>query len=54
MAYAAFQSELFDLDAPELKKISKTFKKLSDMSWNDVFKDHGLKWEPGVRVPYQI
>lgn len=49
--YPAFQAELFDLDAPELKKIIKTFKKLGDMSWNDVFRDHGLKWEAPKSVP---
>jgi len=49
--YPAFQSELFDLDAPELKKIIKTFKKLGGMSWSDVFKDHGLKWEAPKSVP---
>lgn len=43
--YPAFQSELFNLDTPELKKIIKVFKKLSGMSWNEVFRDHGLKWE---------
>jgi len=43
--YPAFQSELFDLDAPELKKVFKTFRKLRAMTWNEVFGDHGLKWE---------
>ena len=37
--YPAFQSELFSLDTPELKKIIKTLKKISRMCWNDVFKD---------------
>lgn len=49
--YPAFQSELFALDTPELKKIVKTFKKLSGMSWSDVLKDHGLKWEAPKSVP---
>ena len=43
--YPEFQTELFDLDISELKKVIKTFKKISTMSWNEVFKDHGLKWE---------
>jgi len=49
--YPAFQSELFSLDTPELKKIIKTLKKISRMCWNDVFKDHGLKWEAPRSVP---
>ena len=36
--YPAFQSELFEMDAPEIKKIFKTFKKLRAMSWNEVFR----------------
>ena len=39
------QSELFELDVSEVKKIFKTFKKLRGMTWNEVFRDHGLKWE---------
>lgn len=40
-----FQTELFQLDAPELRKVFKTLQKINAMTWNDVFKDHGLKWE---------
>ncbi len=40
-----FQSELFALDASDVRKVFKTLQKLSVMTWNDVFKDHGLKWE---------
>lgn len=43
--YPEFQSELFDLDISEVKKVFKTFKKLRSMTWNEVFGDHGLKWE---------
>ena len=35
-----FQSELFDLDASDVKKAFKTFKKLRGMTWNAVFRDH--------------
>ena len=41
--YPEFQSELFDLDISEVKKIFKTFKKLKAMTWNEVFRDHGLR-----------
>jgi hypothetical protein len=43
--YPGFQAELFDLDVAEARKVFKTFKKLRAMTWSDVFKDHGLKWE---------
>lgn len=46
-----FQSQLFDLDVPEVKKIFKTFRKLQGMTWNAVFKDHGLKWEEPKSAP---
>jgi hypothetical protein len=32
--YPAFQKELFSLDANEIKKLFKTFAKLSKMSWD--------------------
>ncbi len=43
--FPLFQEALFDLDVPEVKKIFKTLKKLSGVSWNELFRDHGLKWE---------
>ena len=43
--YPNFQSELFMLDANEIKKLFKTLKKLRTMTWNEVFRDHGLNWE---------
>lgn len=49
--YPAFQTELFDLDTNELRKVIKTFKKLQSMSWNEVSKDHGLKWEQPKGMP---
>ena len=49
--YPAFQSELFEVDASELKKVIKTLKKLSAMTWNDVFRDHGLRWEEPRSTP---
>ena len=49
--YPGFQSELFDLDASEVKKAFKTFKKIRIMTWSAVFRDHGLKWEELKSVP---
>jgi hypothetical protein len=40
-----FQAQLFSLDVNELKPIFKTFKKLSGMTWAEVYRDSGLKWE---------
>jgi hypothetical protein len=49
--FSEFQSRLFDLDINELKKITKTFKKLQSESWNEVFRDQGLKWEAIKSMP---
>jgi len=49
--YPEFQSTLFDLDINELKKIIKTFKKLRSETWNEVFRDQGLKWEAIKSMP---
>ena len=43
--YPAFQDELFKLDAGEFRLLAKTFRKLRQMTWADVYADHGLKWE---------
>lgn len=48
-----FQSDFFDLEPSEIKKLTKTFKKLRVMTWSDVFRDHGLKWEELKTVPGQ-
>ncbi len=40
-----FQAQLFNLDTSELRAVFKTLKKLSGMSWAEVYADHGLKWE---------
>lgn len=49
--YPTFQDELFDLDAPEIKKSIKTFRKIKGLTWNEVFRDQGLKWEELKSVP---
>lgn len=46
-----FQSDFFDLDANEVKKMLKTLKKLRGLTWNEVFRDHGLKWEQVKSMP---
>ena len=46
-----FQGKLFVLDILEVKKLFKTFKKLSGMTWCEVFQNHGLKWEALKSIP---
>ena len=41
----SFQKKLFELDASEIKKVFKTLQKLQMLTWSEVFRDHGLKWE---------
>lgn len=43
--FPGFQSELFGLDNADAKKVFKIFRKLTGITWNEVFRDHGLKWE---------
>jgi hypothetical protein len=40
-----FQAQLFGLDAGELRQAIKTLRKISGLSWQQVYADHGLKWE---------
>ena len=43
--YPAFQTELFALQKSEQTAFLSTCKKIKQLSWNDVYKDKGLKWE---------
>ena len=40
-----FQAQLFALDSNELRQAIKTLRKVSGLSWEQVYADHGLKWE---------
>ena len=40
-----FQAQLFSLDADELRQTVKTLRKISGLGWQQVYTDHGLKWE---------
>jgi hypothetical protein len=40
-----FQRTLFNLPKPEWHSALETFKKLRQMNWAQVYRDHGLKWE---------
>jgi hypothetical protein len=43
--FAEFQRQLFDLDATELRQTIKTLRRVSRLSWQQVYADQGLKWE---------
>jgi hypothetical protein len=40
-----FQENLLNLEKPERHSALETLKKLRQMSWNQVYRDNGLKWE---------
>jgi len=40
-----FQDNLFDLEKPERHSAMETLAKLRRMTWNQVYRDSGLKWE---------
>ena len=41
----ALQDDLFNLDANEYRRVAKTLKKIRGMGWEEIYRDHGLKWE---------
>ena len=43
--YHTFQVELFNLEKIEQAAFLKTCKKIKQMTWNDIYKDKGLRWE---------
>ena len=40
-----FQEDLFGLEKNEQIVLIKTLKKIRQLSWNQLYKDNGLKWE---------
>ena len=40
-----FQRQLFNLSKNEQRNILSTLRKLANMTWQQVYTDHGLKWE---------
>ncbi len=43
--FPEFQAQLFRLDTTELRQAIKTLRKVSGLDWEQVYSDHGLKWE---------
>ena len=46
-----FQRQLFDLPKQEQRSVLTTLKKLSRMTWQQVYRDSGLKWEAILSKP---
>jgi hypothetical protein len=40
-----FQQDLFNLSKPELVALFKTLRKISQLTWQQLYQDQGLKWE---------
>jgi hypothetical protein len=40
-----FQSDLFSLEKYEQLALVKTLRKISNLSWDELYKDQGLKWK---------
>lgn len=40
-----FQRRLFELSKDEQHAVLKTLRRISQMSWHQVYQDRGLKWE---------
>jgi hypothetical protein len=40
-----FQRQLFNLTKTDQRNILSTLRKLANMTWQQVYADHGLKWE---------
>ena len=46
-----FQTTWSDLELAEQEKAFATFKKLTQLTWNQVYRDKGLKWEKIHSIP---
>ena len=48
-----FLEDLLTMEKPDRHSALETLNKLRQMTWNQVYRDHGLKWEKivGVRPP---
>lgn len=40
-----FQTDFVRLEPDDLKQTTKTLRKLLELTWDDVYRDSGLKWE---------
>ena len=57
-----FQGHLFDLQKPERHAAMDTLRKIRQLSWGQLYRDNGLKWEkiisvkppPGIDAIYSL
>lgn len=57
-----FQENLFGLQKPERNAATDTLRHIRQMSWNQLYRDNGLKWEkiasvkppPGIDALYSL
>lgn len=40
-----FQKELFGLSKPDQSAVLRTLQKVSQLSWEQIYRDKGLRWE---------
>ena len=45
-----FQFDLFGLQKPERHSAIETLKKLLHMTWDQIYRDNGLKWEKVISL----
>ena len=45
-----FQESWFELEAVEAERVRATLKKLKQMTWDQVYRDSGLKWEKIIHL----
>jgi len=45
-----FQENWLELDKQERNRVTDTLKKVSQLTWNQVYRDQGLKWEKATSV----
>src|SRR3970040_2354436 len=45
-----FQENWLTLDKSERSRVTDTLRKLRQLTWNQLYRDQGLKWEKGVSV----
>lgn len=41
----AFQKELFNLEKLEQRALLNTLRKISQLSWDELYRDKGIRWE---------
>ena len=49
--FPEFQEQLYGLDSGELRRAIKTLRKVSGLSWQQIYADHGLQWEALKSLP---